>query len=390
MNKAYVVGYGLIDALGNNPKQSFDNMLGERDFSCDLDFMVQEDYKIYRGLVVDPSTIILPENPPKSLTKTQRLSFHAVDQALRMANLPHSDNVAVIFSTIVNDIETFEEVYPRLMGNKRVPPRLLLNRIPDMIVSHIAMYYQFLGTTAGVASACASGITAIDYAMRLLEDHDYVIVGGADAGCFPMAIKYFNNFGAMGNHSCPFDLAREGFVMGEGAGVFILQRPEMAEKYNSQVYATLYPAGITNDAYDDTSPDPNGRGANLAITKALRDVPGPIHAVNAHATSTPIGDGIEYNVVTGHFGATPIYAPKSKIGHTMAGSGIVEAIYAIESMRYGVIPHIHNLTNTDIDTLNCLARTNLNLPNETVLRTINNSFGFGGKCASQVIEVTKN
>ena len=178
--------------------------------------------------------------------------------------------------------------------------------------------------------------------------------------------------------------------MGDGAAVLILQSKHMVQKYNSQVYATLYPAGIANDAYDETSPAPDGRGAKLAIEKAMLGVTGSVHAINAHATSTVIGDVIEYNTVVDYFGSTPIYAPKSKIGHTMAGSGIVEAVYAIESMRQGIVPHIHNLKNTDIDTKNCLVRENLQMPELQTLRTINNSFGFGGKCASQVIEVTRS
>lgn len=388
MNKAYVVGYGIIDALGNTPDQCFSRMLDNNDYSSDMQFMIDENHKITRGFIVPEETINLPNGAPRGMTKALRLGFYAADQALAMSELPHSDNVSVVFSTIVNDTETLTDLSNRMLENRRVPPRMILNRIPDMMASYIAQHYQFLGTTAAMSCACATGIVSIDYAMRLLDEYDYVIVGATDAGCCPVSVKAFAAMGAMGNVSRPFDVDREGFVMGEGAAVLILQSKHMVQKYNSQVYATLYPAGIANDAYDETNPDPNGRGAHLAIKKALQDVTGAIHAVNAHATSTPVGDGIEYNTVVEHFGCTPIYAPKSKIGHTMAGSGIVEAVYAIESMRRGIVPHIHNLKTTDIDRLNCLARDNQQLPELKTLRTINNSFGFGGKCASQVIEVT--
>jgi len=389
MNKAYVVGYGIIDALGNTPEQCFERMLDNVDYSADLQFMIDENHKINRGFVVPEDTIVLPDNAPRGMTKAQRLGFSVTEQALKMSGLPTSENVAVIFSTIVNDTETMLELSTKMIENRRFPPRMILNRIPDMLASYIAKHYQFFGNTTAMGCACATGIVSIDYAMRLLDEYDYVIVGATDAGCSPAGIKAFAAMGAMGNVSRPFDQDRDGFVMGEGAAVLILQSKHMVQKYNSRVYATLYPAGITNDAYDETNPDPSGRGAKLAVAKAMQNVTGTIHAVNAHATSTVVGDAIEYCAMTEVFGRTPIYALKSKIGHTMAGSGIVETVYAIESMRLGVIPHIHNLRNTDIDQLNCLVRENQQLPEYKTLRTINNSFGFGGKCASQVIEVTR-
>ena len=387
IDHAYVVGYGLIDVLGNTPADCFGRMLDEYDYTTDV---VTDGCKITRGMLVADDSIILPPDAPKGMTKMQQMSLYATTYALNHSKLPHSKNVAVIFSTIVNDLETISEIYPRLLDNKRVQTRHIINRIPDMMSSYVAQYYQFMGTTAAVSSACATGINSIDYAMRLLDEYDYVVVGSGDAGCMPWAIKSFNAFGAMSNHSCPFDDARNGFVMGDGVGVLILQSEKAVKQFNSRVYAKLYTPGISNDAFDHTSPAEDGRGSTLAINKAMQSVTGPIHAVNAHATSTPIGDVIEYNVVTDKFGSIPIYAPKSKIGHTMAGSGVIETVYAIESMRQGIIPHIHNLTNTSIDTLDCLVRNNKEFPADTVLRTLNNSFGFGGKCASQIIEVNRH
>jgi 3-oxoacyl-(acyl-carrier-protein) synthase len=389
MNKAYVVGYGLIDSLGIDPYSCFQAMLDDQDYSRDLDFMIEENHKITRGFLLDDGEIPALDNLPKGLTKLQRMGLYAVDSALKMSQLPASKNVAVVFSTIVNDLETIDEVYQKLSTNRRLNPRLILNRIPDMMPSHIATHYQFMGATSSVYCACATGINSIDYAMRLVDEYDYVVVGSGDAGCFTMPVKSFHAFGAMSNTSTPFDDQRSGFVMGDGAGVMILQSADKVKEYNSQVHATLYPPGMSNDAYDATSPAEDGRGAKLAIEKALKNVTGPIHAVNAHATSTPIGDVIEYRVVTDKFGAVPIYAPKGKIGHTMAGCGIVEAIYSIESMKQGIIPHIHGLTTASYDTFNCLVKSNQLYTSTDTLRTLNNSFGFGGKCASQVIEVSK-
>lgn len=385
MNEAYVVGYGIIDALGNNPKDCFANLLNDQDYTSDIDFLIEQNHKITRGAVAKH----IPEGPIKGLTRMQRMSMYATEQALAMANLPHSDNVAVLFSTTVNDLEEIGELYVRHTANKRVHPRMILNRIPDMLPSYIASQHQFMGACASLYSSCATGLVTIDYAMRMLDEYDYVIVGSGDAACTEFPIKSFAALGAMSNTSKPFDDSRDGFVMGDGVGVLILQSKHMVQKYNSQVYAKLYPVGVANDAYDNTSPADDGRGSKLAIEKALQPVTGEIHAVNAHATSTPAGDVIEYRVVTDKFGTVPIYAPKGKTGHTMAGCGITETIYSIESMRQGIIPHIHNLQQASIDIHDCLVKANQSFPDRLTLRTLNNSFGFGGKCCSQVIEVTK-
>lgn len=385
MNEAYVVGYGIIDALGNNPQDCFANLLNDQEFTSGIDFLIEQNYKITQGAVVKD----VPESTIKGLTKMQRMSMYATEQALAMANLPHSDNVAVLFSTTVNDLEEIGELYVRHTANKRVHPRMILNRIPDMLPSYIASQYQFMGACASMYSSCATGLVTIDYAMRMLDEYDYVIVGSGDAACTEFPIKSFNALGAMSNDSKPFDDTRDGFVMGDGVGVLVLQSRHMVKKYNSRVLAKLYPVGIANDAYNNTSPADDGRGSKLAIDKALQSVTGDIHAVSAHATSTPVGDAIEYRVVTDRFGAVPIYAPKSKTGHTMAGCGVTETIYSIESMLQGAIPHIHNLQHSSLDTHNCLVKTNQPYSERLTLRTLNNSFGFGGKCCSQVIEVTQ-
>jgi len=388
MNNAYVVGYGLIDALGTTPKDCFENLINSQDYARDLDFMIAQNHKITRGIYLDNNMIPVLDQSPKGMTKLQRMALYVTSYALNMSKLPHSKNVAVIYSTVVNDLETIDEVYIKLTDNKRLNPRLILNRIPDMAPSHIATYYQFMGHSASIHCACATGINSIDYAMRLIDEYDYVIVGAGDAGCSNISVKSFHTFGAMSNYSCPFDDGRNGFVMGDGAGVLILQSENKVKEYGSDVYAKLYPPGMSNDALDPTSPADDGRGAILAINKATKLVDS-IDAINAHATSTPIGDVIEYKVCTDIFGSTPIYAPKGKIGHTMAGCGVVEAIYAIESMQQGIIPHVHNLQNCSYDTHNCLVREPRPFADKSVLRTLNNSFGFGGKCASQVIEVTR-
>lgn len=390
VNPAYVVGYGMVDALGNRPGNCFLNMINDTNPIQKLDFMGE--HKIQYGIPC-LHELLLPEAfTPKitaNMTRAQQMALHATEQALKMANLKHSSNVAVIVSSVSNDVEFLDGNFQKFKENKRVNPFKIVNRIPDMIVGQITSHYKFHGASVALYASCATGMYSIDYAMRILDEYDYVVVGGADAGVFEMALKYFAGINALGNHNCPFDENREGFVMGEGAGILILQCKDKVREYDSNVYAKLYPVGAASDAFDLTSPATNGVGAKLALDKALdRIEPDTIDAISAHATSTPIGDEIEYQVLQDYLPDVPIYAPKSKIGHTLAASSILECIYAILSMRNRVIPGCYNLKNAEYDVSNQLVRNSCDLKTTSkVLRTVNNSFGFGGKCASQVIEV---
>jgi 3-oxoacyl-(acyl-carrier-protein) synthase len=385
---AHVVGYGMLDGLGTNPEDCFANMLSDQDFVSDLDFFVNG--KITKGIRVNQSDVQIPEGyNEKMITRTQRLAIHATAQALRHANLPHSQNVAVILSTVANDSEYIEDSVHQFFENKRVHPLKVVNRLPDIACNQVSSFYDFRGASFSLFASCSTGLMSIDCAMKMVDEYDYVLVGAADAGCFSFGMKYFAYIHALANHTTPFDDRRAGFVMGDGAGMLILQSPEKAAEYGSTIHATLHKVGMASDAFDATSPHQDGRGARLAIEKAMRGI-GEIHAINAHATSTPIGDVVEYGVLSDIFPNVPIYAPKAKIGHTLGASGILETIYSILSMKHGKIPHIHNFKSSSF--LKPEGNLNLSVRNfgqEKTLRTLKNSFGFGGKCASMVVEVSR-
>jgi 3-oxoacyl-[acyl-carrier-protein] synthase II len=396
VSPVYVVGYGMIDALGNNPTDCFSNMINNKDFTQELPFMVERSEKNYRGVVVNDSNLKLPEISSKLLktfSRCQTFAFHSVDQALKMSGLPLNKNVAVIFSSTANDFENAESYMASMKENKRINPRSVINRIPDMIPAQICSYYGFMGASTSMYAACATGLYTIEYAQRLCDEYDYVVAGCADANVFWEFVKHFSLMGALGNKNCPFDDTREGFVMGDGSGCLILQSEKKVKEYNSTIHATLYPAGYASDALDMTSPAPDGRGGKIAIQNALKNaemfnsMPIFIDAVSAHATSTIIGDPIEYKTIINHFGKIPIYAPKSKIGHTIGSAGVLETIYAIESMKNNIIPHCQNLKNCSFDEENCIVREPQSYGKINPKRTLNNSFAFGGKCISQVIEV---
>lgn len=387
MQPIYVVGFGMVDGLGYDHNTCFNKMLDGTDYSHDVPVMAEEGHKIHKGLMVDLEKLSLPDNIPTkilpSFANSQILGFHAAKQAIDMAGLPHSENVAVIFSSVSNDIEMGVSMLNRVHENKRVLVRRLVNRIPEMTSSHISSLYGFMGNTVGLQASCSTGIATIDYGMYEAQDSDYVVVGGSDAGCFGLAMKYFNQLGAIANRTSPFDDNRSGFLMGEAGASLILMREEMVEKYGVRPIAKLYPAGKANDAVDMTSPANDGRGAKISMNKALRHVDS-VDAVNAHATSTPVGDEIEYNSILRNVGEIPIWAPKSKIGHTLAAAGVSETIYSILAMNRGIIPHVQNLETCSFDEKNLIVKENTFRP---MKRILNNSFGFGGKCMSQVIEI---
>lgn len=391
-----VVGYGIVDALGNNPTDCFSNLIKDQSFTQDLPFMVERNEKHTLGLRIDNDTLALPDISPKlikTFTESQKFAFHVVDQALKMSNLPASKNVAVIFSSTANDSEDGVYFSNALINGERVNPRRAVNRIPDMMPGQICSHYGFMGASVALFASCATGLYTIDYAQRLCDEYDYVVVGAADKNMTFETQKFFSVVGALGSKLCPFDDSRDGFIMSDGAGCLILQSKKKAEEYGSKVYATLYPAGCASDALDMTAPDPDGGGAKLSIQKALKnaDIHIPetltIDAVSAHATSTIIGDPIEYKIITDNLGKVPIYAPKSKVGHCIGAASVVETIYAIESMRNNVIPHCYNLSYCSFDEYDCLVKTPSEYNVSGPKRTLNNSFAFGGKCVSQVIEV---
>ena len=389
----YVVGYGMIDGLGNNPSDCFSRMMDTIDYSIDIPCMIEKNEKHHKGIRVDMETALVSHVPNKTLralTNSQILALHATEQALQMSKLPLNSDVAVIFSSVSSAAETTEEFISSVKVGKRVNPRRAVNRITDMVPAMICNQYGFMGASLSLQAACSTGLYTIDYAQRLCDEYEYVVVGASDYNTYYEQVKFFSVLGALGNHNCPFDDKREGFMIGDGGGCLILQSEKKVKEYNSTIYAKLYPSGYASDAFDETAPAPDNRGARISITKALNNAnldKSDIDVVSSHGTSTLIGDPIEYKVIHDLFGTVPIYAPKSKIGHTLGAAGVLECIYSILSMKNKVIPHCQNLEVCSFDDINLLSKTSRKLEDKT-LRTLNNSFAFGGKCISQIIEVS--
>ena len=364
--KACVVGYGMIDALGDNPEDCWNNLISDADFHQPITNIFIPTKEVRGSVALFPT--ITPGD--ESFPRTMRYGLYAVEQALQMSGLPKSSNVATIVSSLTGGNSTFDRM---ITNGDRMKPKVAIKLPIDALCSYVSMKYGFNGINTAVYSACATGLVCIDYATRILDEYDYVVVGGSDAGVNGIDLGIFTSLRALGSKSRPFDNNRDGFIMGEGAGCLILQSEEKARQYGSTVYATITGIANASDAYDETAP--SGAGARACLTKL--DLTN-IDAVNAHGTGTPIGDKVEYNVVR-EFTDAPIYSNKGKIGHTFAAAGILETIYSILSMKHGVIPHTANCIDSDMD----VVKTNIYKP---VKKVLSNSFGFGGKCCSIIIE----
>lgn len=381
--EAYVVGYGSIDTLGNNPWSSFQKTLDNVDYKTWFDDLGLMAYP------VDDDTIVYPSGwRPRNNSRAQKFFMHATNLALEHSTLPIVPNVAVILSSTLSEGELNEENFPKRAAGKRIPLRSLVNTITDMCTYHVCNHWGFHGLSTSVAAACATGLVGIDYAMRILHKYDYVIVGGADAGIYKTTMEGFNSIGALSSDNSPFDDNRSGFVMGEGAGVVILQSKENVDKFNSKPVAKLYEPGHATEGLSLTSPAEDGRGATQAMRQALENSPvSMVDSICCHATSTSIGDITEYRAIDRVHSNNPIlWAPKSKLGHTVAASGILETIHLFEAFRARMIPHIQNLDKCSFDKRNLLAYSNRGIGSDNNW-AMNNSFGFGGKNMSQVIEL---
>lgn len=377
--KACVTGFGMVDALGFDPNSCYREYMTHGTKTSQIDTGLA----IHTAYVVDDTKCILPPSINHvNLSRNARMALHAANQALK--DVPYSQNVGVFFSgNMPTDLQ--DEFFTKYhQGSRRlVSPRKTINILPGFTSSIIAQTFGFEGINTGAIAACSTGTATIDYAMRYLDDYDYVVVGSTDDSSLRPSAHLFNILGALSNHSAPFDKSRNGFVLGEGAGCLILEHPDKAAARGAKVYATLHKVHSATDTESETSPDRQGKGAVKAMRSAIDEYGGIIDVVNAHGTSTVIGDQIEYDAIRSVISA-PIFSCKGKIGHTLNASGIIETIYNI---LFGINHHTgfnHNLTEPLADDSNLITHP-IQIDRDIVV--LKNTFGFGGRCTSQVIEI---
>ena len=319
-------------------------------------------------------------------------STEAVDQAGIDDDQIDKNRIGVIIGSGIGGLNTFEEQHSRLLNSpRRVSPFFIPSMISDIASGQVSIKYGFKGPNYCVVSACATASHAIGDSLRMIKYGDaYVIItGGSDASITPMAVAGFANMKALSKNgdietaNRPFDVERDGFIMGEGAGIIVLEELEHARKRGTEILGELVGYGATADAHHLTMPAPDGDGAIRAMKRAMEDAicqPEDIDYINAHGTSTPFNDRIETKAIKSAFGnhakTLSISSTKSMTGHLLGAAGGIEAVASILSIRNNFLPPtIHYKTPDPECDLNYV-------PNSAVEKDIqyamSNTFGFGG------------
>jgi 3-oxoacyl-[acyl-carrier-protein] synthase II len=394
-----ITGLGATTPLGGDVESTWAGLLEGRSGVVALDDEWARDFpaRIAARLAVDPTTV-LDRVEARRLDRVQQAALVAAREAWADSGLAAAgdgavdpERLAVIIGTGIGGALTMlgQDDILEARGVRRVSPLTVPMLMPNGPAAAVGLE---LGARAGVhtpVSACASGAEAIALGLDLIRAGraDVVIAGGAEAIVHPLPMAGFAQMRALSTRndeptaaSRPFDKCRDGFVLGEGAGILVLERADLAAARGARAHAVLAGAGITSDAYHITAPDPDGRQAARAIAMAVRDADltaADVVHVNAHATSTPVGDIAEARAVRVALGEHPILtAPKSMLGHLLGAAGAVEAIATVLSVRDDILPMTQNLDDPDDAVELDVVRLE---PRRTVVpAAINDAFGFGG------------
>lgn len=398
--RVVITGLGAITPIGNTTKDFWDGLKAGKSGAHTV---TRFDITKFSAKVAaevkgfDPEAYIEPKEVKKLDLFTQyaiAASIQAVDSSGLNPEALDLARVGVLIGSGIGGIQTIEEQKEVLMekGPRRISPFLIPKLIINMASGMVSMRYGFRGPNTSVVTACATGNHAIGDAMRLIQrnDAEVMVAGGTEAAITPLGYGGFANMKALSTRndspeeaSRPFDLDRDGFVMGEGAGIVVLEELEHAKKRGAEILGEIVGYGMTADAYHMTMPEPEGKGSSEAIRLSLADAklqPEDIGYVNAHGTSTPYNDKFETQAIKNVFGdhakKLAISSTKSMTGHLLGASGAIEFVAVTKALQEGVLPPTINYNTPDPD-------CDLDyIPNEareqSVNAAISNSFGFGG------------
>ena len=403
-NKVVVTGIGAITPIGNNSIEFNKALKSGTNGINNISHFDTSDFNVHiAGEVKVDLKNYFSKKELNKLDRFTAFSIIAADEAIKQANIPKSldfNRIGVIVGSGIGGIGTFENQHKRLLKHpKKVSPYFIPTMISDIAAGHISIKYGFKGINYGIVSACATGTHAIGNAYRQIKygDADIMIAGGSEASITPISIAGFSNMRALSKNpninsaSRPFDLERDGFVMGEGAGVVVLENKDSAIKRNAKILCELIGYGATADAYHLTSPTPGGLGAIESMKIALKEnniSPDEINYINAHGTSTPYNDKNETAAIKDVFkenaSKVNISSTKSMTGHLLGAAGAIETISCILSIKNSYIPPTINYSNPDPE-------CDLNYtPNKSIDTSVDyamsNTFGFGGHNATIILK----
>jgi len=401
-NEVVITGMGATTPLGGDVTSTWEAMLAGRSGVSTLDTDWLERFalpvRIAATLEVEP-TAILPRVEARRLDRCEQVAVVAARQAWRHAGLgepgdtDHVDpeRLGVVIGTGIGGVLTVlaQDDLLENSGLRKVSPLTVPMLMPNGPAAHVGLDLKARAGVHAPVSACASGAEAIAWGFRMIRagEADIMVCGGAEAAITPLTMAGFAQARTMSTRndeptkaSRPFDAHRDGFVLGEGAGIVVLERAEHAAARGAKVWGRLSGIGTSSDAYHITAPDPEGVGQARAIASALRSAgidPADVGHVNCHATSTPVGDVAEVVAVRKAIGDHPVLtAPKGSFGHLLGAAGAVEAIVTLLSIHDGVVPATLNLDDLDPKvTLDVVAGEPRKID---LTAAVNDSFGFGG------------
>jgi 3-oxoacyl-[acyl-carrier-protein] synthase II len=404
--RVVVTGMGIISPVGNDLETAWQQVVaGKSGIGPITDFDVSQFSTRFGGSIRDfDASQFVPAKDLKKMDPFMHFGIAAATQAVVHAGLPDSghapDRIGVAMGSGIGGIGTIEANHQRLQegGPRKISPFFVPASIINMISGHVSIQYGYRGPNIALVSACTTATHCIGMAARLIThgDADVMLAGGAEHGITPLGLGGFCSARALSQRnddptvaSRPWDKDRDGFVLSDGAACLVLEEYEAARKRGATIFAEVIGFGMSADAYHITAPPDNGEGAQACMLAALKDArlnPDQIDYVNAHGTSTPLGDVAETRAIHGAFGShasrLAVSSTKSTTGHLLGAAGAVEAVFSVLAIRDQVAPPTANLQSTDPDCdLDYVPNTARSM---TINSVLSNSFGFGGTNGSLI------
>lgn len=411
LKRVVVTGIGAITPLGNNLEDYWKGLVNGVSGANIITLFDASKFKTRFACELknfDPLNY-LDKKEARKLDRFTQTALAASDEAVKDSAIPtanlNGDRIGVVFASGIGGLITFQEEvtgFARGDGTPRFNPFFIPKMILDIAAGHISMRHGFRGPNFSVVSACASSTNAIMEAFNLLRlgKADIILAGGSESVISEAGVGGFNAMKALSERnddfqtaSRPYDNDRDGFVMGEGAGVLILEELEHALKRGAKIYAEVAGTGATADAYHITAPHPDGLGAKNVMLAALEDAamqPSDLDYINTHGTSTPLGDVAEVKAIMDVFGENAyslnISSTKSMTGHCLGAAGVVEAIACIMSVKDDIVPPTINHFTDDPNLDAKLNFTFGKSEKRPVRAALSNTFGFGGHNACVIVK----
>ena len=411
LKRVVVTGLGAITPIGNTIDEYWNSLINGVSGADMITLFDASKFKTKFGCEVKgfEPTDFLEKKEARKIDRFTQIALVASDQAVNDAGITkenvNTDRVGVVFASGIGGIQTFQEEvinFAKGDGTPRFNPFFIPKMILDIAAGQISMRHGFRGPNFAVVSACASSTNAMmeSYNLLRLGIADVILTGGAESVITESGVGGFNAMKALSERnddpktaSRPYDKDRDGFVIGEGAGVVVLEELEHAKARGAHIYCELIGCGATADAHHITAPHPEGLGAKNVMNAALNDAglkPGDIDYINTHGTSTPLGDVAEVKAIVDVFGEHAyklnISSTKSMTGHCLGAAGVIEAIACIKSVVHDIVPPTINHFTDDPELDPRLNFTFKKAQKRTVRAALSNTFGFGGHNACVIVK----